>query len=201
LTFPFLVPTSLSEAIDVVKPTAIIGVSAQGGTFTKEVVEKMTNLNDKPLIFALSNPTSKAECTAIDAYTWSNGKCVFSSGSPFDPVTLPDGRHFVPGQGNNAYIFPGVGLGAIAAKALTIDDDDFIIAASALAALVPKEKLDVGCCYPDLSQIRHVSQKIAAAVAQHVYEKGRSEMKDLPANFDWFSYCGKLMYTPAYHQA
>jgi malate dehydrogenase (oxaloacetate-decarboxylating)(NADP+) len=190
------VPKTLSEAIDVVKPTAIIGVSAQGGTFTKEVVEKMSKLNDKPLIFALSNPTSKSECTAEEAYTWSDGKCVFASGSPFDPVTLPDGRHFVPGQGNNAYIFPALGLGVVATKALTIEDDDFIVAAESLASLVPKEMLDVGCCYPDLSQIRHVSQKIAAAVAQHIYETGRSEMKDLPKGFDWFDHCGKLMYNP-----
>ena len=181
-----------------IKPTAIIGVSAQGGTFTKEVVEKMTKLNEHPLIFALSNPTSKAECTATDAYTWSNGKCVYASGSPFDPVTLPDGRHFVPGQGNNAYIFPACGLAAVAAKALTITDEDFLVAAQALAGLVPKDKLAVGCCYPDLSDIRLVSQKVAAAVAKNIYDTGRSEMKNLDKDFDWFKHCGSQMYYPSY---
>jgi malate dehydrogenase (oxaloacetate-decarboxylating)(NADP+) len=88
--------------VDVVKPTAIIGASAQGGAFTKEIIEKMSHFNERPLIFALSNPTNKAECTATEAYTHSKGKCVFASGSAFDPVTLPDGKHFVPSQVNNA---------------------------------------------------------------------------------------------------
>jgi malate dehydrogenase (oxaloacetate-decarboxylating)(NADP+) len=192
------VPATLSAAVDVVKPTAIIGVSAQGGAFTKEVIEKMARLNDKPLIFALSNPTNKAECTAAEAYTHSQGKCVFASGSPFDPVTLPNGQHFVPGQGNNAYIFPAVGLAAVAAKALTIEDEDFIVAAKALAELVPQDKLDVGCCYPDLSNIREVSLKIAAAVAKHIYESKRSELADKD-KVDWVEFCRKHMYTPSYH--
>ena len=124
------------NAIFHVKPTALIGVSAQAGAFSEEVVREMSRLNEKPLIFALSNPTSKAECSAEQAYTWSNGTCIFASGSPFDEVTLPDGKHFVPGQGNNSYIFPGVGLAAVTVGPRRIDDHDFIIAAEALAAQV-----------------------------------------------------------------
>lgn len=193
------VPTSLAEAVKLIKPTGIIGVSAQGGVFTEAIVKDLLNYSEHPLVFALSNPTHKAECTAKDAYAWSNGKVVFASGSPFDPVTLADGRQFVPGQGNNAYIFPGVGLGAIAAEALTITDEDFLVAAAALASRVPQDRLDVGCCYPPLSEIRPVSQYIAAAVAKHVYATGRSSIKEsLPADFDWFKYCGEKMYNPVY---
>lgn len=192
------IPKSLLECVNLVKPTAIIGVSAQGGAFTQDVVEKMAELSPTPIIFALSNPTHKAECTAKDAYTWTNGKCIFASGSPFDPVTLEDGRHFVPGQGNNAYIFPGVGLGAVVAEAKTITDEDFLVAASTLAALVPDDKFEVGCCYPDLSSIREVSKLIAASVAKNVYETGRSSLKDLPSNYDWVEAANKAMYVPKY---
>lgn len=196
-------PVTLIEAVKAIKPTALIGVSAQGGTFTKEVVEEMSKNNKHPVIFALSNPTSKAECTAKDAYTWSNGHAVFASGSPFDPVTLPDGRHYVPGQGNNAYIFPGVGLGALAANALTVTDQDFLVAAKALASLVSNERLTTGCAYPELKDIRHVSQHIAAAVAEYIYTTGRSEGVHPPAgaeHIDWMKRCGDMMYTPSYNK-
>ncbi len=126
----------LLNAVRIIKPTALIGVSAQGGAFTESVLAEMTRLNKHPLIFALSNPTSKSECTAEEAYRISNGTCVFASGSPFDEVTLSDGRRFVPGQGNNSYIFPGVGLAAVVARPNSITDDDFIVAAEALAAQV-----------------------------------------------------------------
>jgi malate dehydrogenase (oxaloacetate-decarboxylating)(NADP+) len=194
-----VIPDSLLACIERVKPTALIGVSAQGQSFTKQVCQKMATLNPKPLIFALSNPTSKAECTAHQAYEWTNGKCVFASGSPFDPVTLPNGEKVVPGQGNNAYIFPGVGLGAIAAQALTITDDDLYIAAVTLAQQVSQERLDQGCAYPPLSEIRAVSVKIAAAVAANVYKTGRNAggaKEKAPA--DLTAHCTSLMYNPHY---
>jgi malate dehydrogenase (oxaloacetate-decarboxylating)(NADP+) len=180
-------------------PNFPTGVSAQGGAFDQYVCEKMASLNEKPLIFALSNPTSKAECTASQAYEWTKGNCVFASGSPFDPVTISDGRHFTPGQGNNAYIFPGVGLGAIAANAMTITDDDLYVAAATLASLVTKDRLDMGCAYPPLSEIRTVSAKIATAVALNIYKDGRnnggSTVKP-PADME--AHCKSLMYVPSY---
>jgi malic enzyme len=201
LVFFLVVPKTFLEALEVVKPTAIIGVSAQGGAFSKEVIERLTDMNEHPIIFALSNPTSKAECTALDAYTYSKGNCIFASGSPFDAVTLEDGRVFMPGQGNNAYIFPAFGLASIAIDSLTITDDDFIIAARSLANLVPEDKLAVGCCYPDLSNIREVSLQIAAAVAKNIYEHGRCELevdKNILASYDWVEHCRKFMYSPSY---
>ncbi len=106
--------TALADIVRVIKPTALIGVSTQPSTFTREVVDAMAALNERPVIFALSNPTSKSECTAVEAYGWTNGRAVFASGSPFDPVTLKDGRVLTPGQGNNSYIFPALGLAVVA---------------------------------------------------------------------------------------
>lgn len=188
---------ALMDAIKSIQPTGIIGVSAQGQTFTKEICEEMARLNENPLIFALSNPTSKAECTAAQAYEWTNGAAVFASGSPFDPVTLEDGRRFVPGQGNNAYIFPGVGLGAVACDSTSILDDDMYVAASALAAQVTPEDLASGCAYPPLSDIRNVSLHIAAAVAENMVKSGRalSKPKDGESYVDM---CRRFVYTPKY---
>jgi len=169
--------TPLLSAIKAVKPTALIGVSAQAGAFDAQVLKWMADLNKNPLVFALSNPTSKAECTAQQAYEGTEGRCIFASGSPFDPVTLKDGRHFIPGQGNNAFIFPGVGLGALASAAKTLDDEDFYVAAECLAKLVSPESLATGCAYPPLSEIREVSARIAAAVAGNIFKTGRSSLK------------------------
>ncbi|MBX3665762.1 MAG: NAD-dependent malic enzyme [Burkholderiales bacterium] len=151
-------------AIRTLKPTAIIGVAAVGGTFTREVLEEMAKLNERPIVFALSNPTSQAECTAEEAYRWTGGRALFACGSPFDPVQL-DGQTFVPRQGNNSYIFPGIGLGAIAAKARVISDDMFMKAAHTLAHLVTESDLAQGSLYPALPRIREVSAQIAAAIA------------------------------------
>jgi len=169
---------TLIDAIKVLKPSALLGVSAIAQSFNEEVIKEMVKNNERPLIFALSNPTSKAECTAKDAYTFSNGKAVFASGSPFDPVTLADGQIFIPGQGNNAYIFPGIGLGSLISESTTLNDDDFYIAAKTLASLVSEERLKQGCAYPPLDDIRSVSKQIALAVANNVYVTGRSSSKE-----------------------
>ena len=118
--YPFL--PDLLSAVEALKPTALIGVSGQGQTFTQAIVEKMAELNEKPIVLALSNPTSKAECTAEQAYTWTNGRAIFASGSPFDAVTL-NGQTFIPGQGNNSYIFPGVGLSVVACGSKHVTDE------------------------------------------------------------------------------
>jgi malate dehydrogenase (oxaloacetate-decarboxylating)(NADP+) len=158
-------------AIRTLKPTAIIGVAAVGGTFTAEVLETMAKINARPIVFALSNPTSKAECTAEEAYRHTAGRALFACGSPFNPVQL-NGQMFVPRQGNNSYIFPGVGLGAIASGARLVTDEMFMSAAKTLANLVPKSDLERGSLYPALPRIREVSAHIAAAVAQNAYEHG-----------------------------
>jgi malate dehydrogenase (oxaloacetate-decarboxylating)(NADP+) len=158
-------------AIRALKPTAIIGVSAVGGTFTPPVLEAMAELNARPIVFALSNPTSQAECTAEEAYRYTGGNALFACGSPFDPVQL-DGRTFVPRQGNNSYIFPGVGLGAIASGAGRVTDEMFMSAARTLANLVDEADLDQGSLYPALPRIREVSAHIAAEVAKVAYQRG-----------------------------
>ena len=160
----------LLTAVKTLKPTAIIGVSGQPGTFTEEIVRTMGEINEQPIVFALSNPTSKAECTAEQAYTWTGGRAVFASGSPFDPVVL-EGKKYVPGQGNNAYVFPGVGLGIVACGAKHVTDEMFFEAAKALAGLVTEEELMYGCIYPPLTKIREVSAVIATAVVEVAYQR------------------------------
>ena len=159
------------SAVKALKPTAIIGVAAVGGTFTREVLGEMARNNPRPVVFALSNPTSKAECTAEQAYQWTGGRVLFASGSPFDPVKV-DGRTFVPRQGNNSYVFPGVGLGVIASRARRVTNDMFMAAARTLAGLVDESDLAQGSLYPALSRIREVSAAIAAAVADSAYASG-----------------------------
>ena len=121
-------PLSFPDAIAALRPDVLIGATGAPGTFTREVIERMSAINARPVIFALSNPTSKAECTAEQAYAWSKGKAVFSSGSPFGECTY-EGQVFRPGQGNNAYVFPGIGLGAVAARARRIPEALFLTAA------------------------------------------------------------------------
>ena len=158
------------SAIKTLKPTAIIGVAAVGGTFTLEVLRTMAEINEQPIVFALSNPTSKAECSAEEAYRYTDGRALFACGSPYDPVTL-NGKTFVPRQGNNSYIFPGVGLGAIACSATLVTDEMFMAAARTLAGLVTDDDLKQGSLYPALPRIREVSLQIAAAVARVAYRR------------------------------
>lgn len=161
----------LAAAVDALQPHAIIGVSGMSGAFTGPVVQAMARLNARPIIFALSNPTSKSECTAEQAYTWSNGAAIFASGSPFPPFTLA-GRTHVSGQGNNSYIFPGVGLGVIASQSARVTNEMFFVAAKTLARLVTADDLAIGRIYPELTRIREVSQAIALAVAETAYARG-----------------------------
>ena len=161
----------LASALERLRPTALIGVSGIPGTFTREILEAMARHCDRPMVFALSNPTSKAECTAQQAYEWTDGRAIFASGSPFAPVDH-QGKTFVPGQGNNAYIFPGVGLGAIASQASRVTDEMFFVSARALADQVTPSDLALGRVYPPLAKIREVSVSIATAVAEVAYERG-----------------------------
>ncbi len=179
-------------AIKALKPTAIIGVAAVGGTFTREVLEEMARINKQPIVFALSNPTSQAECTAEEAYRWTKGRALFACGSPFDPVQL-GGQTFVPRQGNNSYIFPGVGLGAIVCKAARITDDMFMTAAHTLAHLVTESDLAQGSLYPSLPRIREVSAHIAAAVANVAHKGGYAT---LPKPGDVLKDVESRMYDP-----
>jgi malate dehydrogenase (oxaloacetate-decarboxylating)(NADP+) len=155
--------TTLLEAVRAIRPGAILGLSTQPQSFTEEVLGTMALFNQRPIIFALSNPTSKSECTAEQAYRWTEGRALFASGSPFPPVQL-GGRRYRPGQGNNAYIFPGLGLGAILCRARRITDSMFLAAADALAETVDQQSLDAGALFPPLASIREVSARIACAV-------------------------------------
>ena len=158
-------------AVRLVKPTGIIGVAAQAKAFSSEVLAEMASLNERPIIFALSNPTSKAECTAEEAYRGTNGRALFASGSPFAPVQF-GGRTFVPRQGNNSYVFPALGLGAVFAGATCMPNTMFLAAARRLSELVSEEDLAQGSLYPPLADIRRVSAVIGAAVAECAYAHG-----------------------------
>lgn len=181
--------------VKALEPTAIIGVAAVGGTFTGDVLKEMARINARPIVFALSNPTSKSECTAEEAYRHTGGRALFACGSPFDPVQLA-GKTFVPRQGNNSYIFPGVGLGAIASRTRRITDEMFMTAAHTLARDVTESDLEQGSLYPALPRIREVSAHIAAAVARVAYRRGLSDESE-PADLD--GYIASQMYDPRYH--
>ncbi|XP_021907741.1 NADP-dependent malic enzyme-like [Carica papaya] len=186
---------TLLDAVKAIKPTVLIGSSGVGKTFTKEVVEAMTSFNEKPLILALSNPTSQSECTAEQAYTWSEGKAIYASGSPFDPVEY-NGKVFAPGQANNAYIFPGFGLGLIISGAIRVHDDMLLAASEALAAQVTEENFEKGLIYPPFSNIRKISAHIAAKVAAKAYELGLASHLPRPENL--VKYAESCMYSPVY---
>ena len=183
-----------AAAIEALRPTAIIGVAAVANTFTPNVLQLMAGINERPIVFALSNPTSKAECSAEEAYRHTKGKALFACGSPYDPVTI-GGQTFVPRQGNNSYIFPGVGLGAIASGAGRITDEMFLAAARTLADLVSDADLAQGSLYPALPRIREVSAHIAAAVARMAYDQGFATG---PAPADLLGHVTSQMYDPRY---
>jgi malate dehydrogenase (oxaloacetate-decarboxylating)(NADP+) len=182
------------SAVESLRPTAIIGASAQPRAFTRQVLEIMSRLNERPIVFAMSNPTSKAECTAEEAYSWTQGHAIFASGSPFQPVTI-NGKRYVPGQCNNAYIFPGVGLGVIACAARYVTDEMIFSAAKALAGEVAETDLEQGRVFPSLTRIRHVSAVIAAAVAEVAFNRGLARM---PKPDNLLTYIKSQMYDPKY---
>lgn len=182
--------------VEALKPTAIIGVSGKPHMFTREVLEAMARLNDKPIVFSLSNPTSRTECTAQEAYTWTEGRAIFASGSPFDPVTIHD-KTFVPAQGNNVYIFPGIGLGVIASAAARVTDEMFLVAARTLAEHVSYADLSQGRVYPPLRRIRDVSKAIAVEVAELAYRRG---LAGKPKPADVASDLETIMYYPEYQR-
>jgi len=184
----------LLSAVNLLKPTMLIGVSGMAKSFTQEIIKAMAGFNERPVIFALSNPTSKAECTAEEAYTWTDGRAVFACGSPFAPVKIGD-RTLVPGQGNNAYIFPGVGLGVVSTGARRVTDAMFIKAARTLASLIHENELAEGRVYPALTRIHEVSHAIAVAVAEEVYA---AKLTTQPRPDDLAGYIRSQMFRPEY---
>ncbi|KAM6439592.1 NADP-dependent malic enzyme, mitochondrial isoform 1-T1 [Rhynochetos jubatus] len=187
---------TLEEVVQKVKPTAIIGVAAVAGAFTEKILKDMAAFNERPIVFALSNPTSKAECTAEQCYRLTEGRGIFASGSPFSKVTLPSGQTFFPGQGNNAYVFPGVALGVIACGVRHISDDIFLITAESIAAEVTEQNLAEGRLYPPLDSIREVSLKIAVKIVDWAYEHGLASWYPEPADKEAF--VKRLVYSPDY---
>ena len=187
-------PMGFLEALRTIRPHVLIGATGAPNTFTREVIETMAKIHERPAIFALSNPTSRAECTAEQAYRWSSGRAIFASGSPFEPVDV-DGRRYWPGQGNNVYIFPGVGLGVVACQAGRVSEQMFLAAARALASRVSDAQLERGSIYPPLPEIRDVSAHIALAVAERAYAEGHAR---LPRPDDLKGYISAYFYEPSY---
>ncbi|XP_046738604.1 NADP-dependent malic enzyme-like isoform X1 [Diprion similis] len=176
---------TLVDVVKTARPTVLIGAAAIGGAFTTEILEEMGRNNDKPVIFALSNPTSKAECTAEQAYIATKGKCIFASGSPFPPVTY-EGKTFHPGQGNNSYVFPGIALGVVCAGMRIIPEETFLMAADALAAIVTEADLASGGLYPPLNDIRECSLKVAVKVMEYAYKSKLATVHPEPKSYEDF---------------
>jgi len=184
----------LLSAIKALKPTVIIGASAKPKTFTREILEAMAIFNERPMVFALSNPTSKSECTAEEAYNWTQGRAIFASGSPFQPVTV-NGKKYIPGQMNNAYIFPGIGLGVVASGAKRVTDEMIFSAAKALANEVAAADLDQGRIFPPLTRVREVSAAIGTVVAEIAFNRN---LATVPRPDDIPTYVKSQVYEPGY---
>mmetsp|Transcript_32051 Transcript_32051/g.74877 ORF Transcript_32051/g.74877 Transcript_32051/m.74877 type:complete len:524 (-) Transcript_32051:326-1897(-) len=188
----------LIDVITKYKPTILIGVTAVGGLFKEQIIREMAQHCERPVIFPLSNPTIKAECSAEQAYEWTNGKCVFASGSPFDSVHLPDGRDFHPSQCNNMYIFPGLGLGATVCGAEKVTDRMLYVAAVALAKFVSEHDLERGMVFPSLRSIRDVSHAVAVAVVEEAVREGLATKLTAKDKADLNSFVARKMYYPEY---
>jgi malate dehydrogenase (oxaloacetate-decarboxylating)(NADP+) len=183
-----------ADAVLMIRPTAIIGVSTVGGAFTQNVIENMSRINERPVIFPYSNPTSHSECTAEQAYTWSKGKAVFASGSPFAPVDY-EGKTFTPGQGNNVFIFPAMGLAIFATEAKSVTDEMFIAAAEAVAEQVTTGDFEKGLIYPHINDILKVSVNVAVKVAEQIFTSGLAGVEKPK---DIRKFISDKMYTPGY---
>jgi len=181
-------------AIESIKPTTIIGVSTVGGTFTQKVIEAMSRINERPVILALSNPTDHTECTPEQAYTWSNGKAIYAAGVQFPPVRFK-GLTFLPGQANNFYIFPAIGMAVFATKASRVTDEMFIEAAHGVADQVSSDLLKQGLLYPLQSNILETEIQTAARIAKLVFDSGLARV-ERPA--DIVSFIRNLVYKPEY---
>jgi malate dehydrogenase (oxaloacetate-decarboxylating)(NADP+) len=166
----------LRAAVEAIRPTFLIGASGQAGAFTEPVLAAMARLNERPVIFALSNPTAKAECTAEQAYRATQGRAIFASGSPFAPVTL-QGRTFVTGQGNNSHVFPGIGLAVLACGLTRVTDEMYFAAAQALAGQVSADVVATACIFPPASRMRDVAAAVATAVAEVGYARGLARIE------------------------
>jgi malate dehydrogenase (oxaloacetate-decarboxylating)(NADP+) len=184
------------DAIKALRPTGIIGVSTVPKLFTRDVIETMSEINERPIIFPYSNPTSRSECTAEEAYNWSGGRAVFASGSPFPPVEIA-GRKFVPGQGNNVYIFPAMGMAVFATEATRVTEEMFIVAAKAVAEQVTEENLSTGLIYPPQSEILDASLHVAERVATYIFDKGLARV---PRPDDVGSLIRTRAYRPVYSE-
>jgi len=187
-------PMAFAEALREIRPHILIGATGFAGAFTEDIVRMMAEFNERPTLFALSNPTSKAECTAEQAYAWTDGRAIFASGSPFPSIAF-EGQEYQPAQGNNAYVFPGIGLGAVACQANRVTESMFLAAAHALAEQVTQARLDLGAIYPPLSEIRSISSHIAEAVAEQAYIDGVAQ---LPRPDDLRAHILGEMYEPSY---
>ena len=185
---------NLVEAINAIKPTILIGVSTVKGTFTPQVIEAMTRLNDRPIIFALSNPTDHAECTAQEAYGHSDGRAIYAAGVQFDPVKI-NGKTYFPSQANNFYIYPAVGLAVVATEAKHVPDEIFIEAAKALADQLTKEQLDKGALFPPQSAVQETSIKTAIKCAERIIDLGLARVK-MPTSAE--DLVNSLLYKPEY---
>ena len=181
-------------AIDSIKPTTIIGVSTVGGAFTQKVIEAMSRINKRPVVLALSNPTERAECTPEQAYTWSKGKAIYAAGVQFPPVHF-NGQTFWPGQANNFYIFPAIGMAVFATQAFRVTDEMFIESARAVADQVPSELLNQGLLYPLQSNILETEIQTAARVAKLVFDSKLARVKQ-PA--DMVAFIREHVYKPQY---
>jgi len=186
--------TQIVAAIEDFKPTILIGVSTVGELFSQEVIETMSQLNARPIVFALSNPIDKHECLPEDAYAWSGGKVVYAGGVQFPPVHL-EGKTFLPSQANNLYIFPAVGMAIYATNAKRVTDEMFIEAAQALAAQVNPEQLKLGMLFPPQSNILEVEIQTAARVAKLVFDTGLARV-DRPT--DMVGFIRQHVYKPEY---